>query len=116
MEDHVPILRRLRWGEVSYANLRYRNGPNNRLKWKCGHMTDDQQFKKFDCNWVGNWIYPGTLKPRKEKLITPMNKDEWVDSIELAEVLLSYQSEGRAGRMSISLISWNSKNMLMPVK
>ncbi|CAL8463939.1 g3474 [Coccomyxa elongata] len=86
VEDHVPVLRRLRWGEVPYANLRYRNGPHNRLRWKCGNETDDPAFKKFDCNWVGNWIYPGSLKPRKEKLITTMNKDEWIDSVELTEV------------------------------
>lgn len=86
MKDHVPLLRRIRWGEVPYANLRYRNGPANRLHWKCGNETDDPAFKKFDCNWVGNWIYPGSLKPRKEKLITPMNKDEWIDSVELTEV------------------------------
>jgi hypothetical protein len=29
--DRVPLLRRLRWGEVPFANLRFRNGPNNRL-------------------------------------------------------------------------------------
>ncbi|KAK9919029.1 hypothetical protein WJX75_008842 [Coccomyxa subellipsoidea] len=86
VEDHVPVLRRLRWGEVPYGNLRFRNGPHNRLRWKCGNETADPAFRKFDCNWVGNWIYPGSLKPRREKLITPMNKDEWIDSVELTEV------------------------------
>ncbi len=86
VEDHVPILRRVRWGQVPYGNLRYRNGPHNRLRWKCGNETADPAFRKFDCNWVGNWIYPGSLKPRREKLITPMNKDEWIDSVELTEV------------------------------
>ena len=32
MTDHVSVLRRLRWGQVPFANLRYRNGPNDRLK------------------------------------------------------------------------------------
>ena len=32
MEDHVAVLRRLRWGQVPYANLRYRNGPHDRLR------------------------------------------------------------------------------------
>ena len=82
----MPVLRRLRWGEVPYGNLRFRNGPHNRLRWKCGNETADPAFRKFDCNWVGNWIYPGSLKPRREKLITPMNKDEWIDSVELTEV------------------------------
>jgi hypothetical protein len=31
MSDHVPVLRRLRWGQVPYANLRFRNGPHDRL-------------------------------------------------------------------------------------
>ena len=35
LSDHVPVLRRLRWGEVPYANLRYRNGPHNNLKYGC---------------------------------------------------------------------------------
>ena len=81
MKDHVPLLRRIRWGEVPYGSLRYRNGPNNRLAWKCNGQTDDEAFKKFDCNWVGNWIYPGTMKPRKERQINSMNKDEWIDSV-----------------------------------
>ena len=87
MKDHVPLLRRLRWGEVPYGSLRFRNGPDNRLAWKCSGQTDDEAFKKFDCNWVGNWIYPGTMKPRKERQINSMNKDEWIDSVELKEVL-----------------------------
>lgn len=83
----MPLLRRLRWGEVPYGSLRFRNGPDNRLAWKCSGQTDDEAFKKFDCNWVGNWIYPGTMKPRKERQINNMNKDEWIDSVELKEVM-----------------------------
>ena len=86
IKDHVPLLRRLRWGDVPYANLRYRNGPDNRLPWKCRGQTDEEAFLKFDCNWVGNWIHPGSMKPRREKDITPMNKDEWIDSLEMNEV------------------------------
>ncbi|CAK0786391.1 hypothetical protein CVIRNUC_009604 [Coccomyxa viridis] len=86
IKDHVPLLRRLRWGEVPYASLRYRNGPDNRLPWKCRGQTDDEAFLKFDCNWVGNWLRPGSMQPRKEKDITPMNKDEWIDSLEVNEV------------------------------
>ena len=73
-------------GEIPYANLRYRNGPDNRLPWKCRGQTDDEAFLKFDCNWVGNWLRPGSMQPRKEKDITPMNKDEWIDSLEVNEV------------------------------
>ena len=91
MKDHVPLLRRIRWGEVPYGSLRYRNGPENRLAWKCAGQTDDEAFKKFDCNWVGNWIYPGTMKPRKERQINSMNKDEWIDSVELKEVRCAAQ-------------------------
>ena len=54
-------------------------------RWRCGGQTDDSRFKKFDCNWVGNWIRPGGLAPRRERDITLMNKDEWVDSVELRE-------------------------------
>ena len=86
IKDHVPLLRRLRWGEIPYANLRYRNGPDNRLPWKCRGQTDDEAFLKFDCNWVGNWLRPGSMPPRKERDITPMNKDEWIDSLEVNEV------------------------------
>ena len=162
--DHVAVLRRLRWGEVPYANLRYRNGPNNNLKcalsslscmismqtpsslsqpsackaacrdpqtyahtcsrmeatfpdkphvttcavlwrlpaqnihiavtavlrcprrWKCRDQTDDERYQKFDCGWVGNRLRPGSLRPRKERLVTPLTRDEWVDSVELREV------------------------------
>ena len=38
---------------------------------------------------MGNWIRPGLLRPRKERLITPLNRDEWVDSVELREVRCS---------------------------
>ena len=31
LRDHVPLLRRMRWGAVPFANLRFRNGPHNRL-------------------------------------------------------------------------------------
>ena len=57
------------------------DGPDNRLKWNCNGENPD-----FDCNWVGNWIYPSSLKPRKANKITPMNRDEWIDSVELKEV------------------------------
>lgn len=104
IKDHVPLLRRLRWGEVPYASLRYRNGPDNRLPWKCRGQTDDEAFLKFDCNWVGNWLRPGSMQPRKEKDITPMNKDEWIDSLEVNEV--SDRPQHRA--LAACSVPWNN--------
>lgn len=53
---------------------------------QCDGQTHEEAFKKFNCNWVGNWLHPVSQKPRREKEITIMNKDEWVDSVELREV------------------------------
>ena len=58
-------------------------------RWRCRDQTDDERYQKFDCGWVGNWLRPGSLRPRKERLITPLNRDEWVDSVELREVRLT---------------------------
>ena len=55
-------------------------------RWRCRGQTEDERFQRFDCNWVGNWIRPGSARPRSARLITPMNRDEWVDSVELAQV------------------------------
>ena len=60
--------------------------PRRPPPWKCRGQTDDEAFLKFDCNWVGNWLRPGSMQPRKERDITPMNKDEWIDSLEVNEV------------------------------
>lgn len=64
---------------------------------QCDGQTDEEAFKKFNCNWVGNWLHPVSQKPRREKEITIMNKDEWVDSVELREVsdlMVSAQAMG----------------------
>jgi hypothetical protein len=47
IRDHLPILKSLRWGEVPFANLRYKTVP-----WDCG-MADF-----FDCTWEGWWLRP----------------------------------------------------------
>lgn len=51
MTDHVPLLRRLRWGVLPFANLRHRNGPSGRLAWQCGTRTTDPIFAAFSCDW-----------------------------------------------------------------
>jgi hypothetical protein len=56
------------------------------LRWRCNGQTDDERFKRFDCNWVGNWLRPGGMQPRHARDITHMNRDEYVDSVELAQV------------------------------
>eukprot|EP00884_Botryococcus_braunii_P021084 jgi/Botrbrau1/765/Bobra.0181s0022.2 len=82
--DHVPILRRLKWGSFGFANLRF--APGTRLEWACGNNTDDPNFKPFDCNWVGGVMHMTGMAPRKANLVNVMNKDEWGDSIELISV------------------------------
>ena len=57
-------------------------------RWRCRGQTEDARFQRFDCGWVGNWIRPGGMRPRSASEITPMNRDEWVDSVELAQVLI----------------------------
>ena len=58
LRDHVPLLKRLRWGALPFANLRYLNGPDDRLPWRCGKHFNDSVFQRFtnrhyyDCNWV----------------------------------------------------------------
>lgn len=82
----MPVLQRLRWGEIPFANLRYANAPNNRLDWECGEHTKLEEFKAFDCNWQGSHLRPRGLKPRKASELNMGNKDVWWDSIELREV------------------------------
>ncbi len=61
------------------------------FRWRCKGQTDDERFQRFDCDWVGNWLRPGTMRPRRERDITHMNRDEYVDSVELAQVRLIRQ-------------------------
>eukprot|EP00884_Botryococcus_braunii_P021106 jgi/Botrbrau1/767/Bobra.0181s0023.2 len=82
--DHVPILRRLKWGSFDFANLRF--APGNHLDWACGSNTDDPKHKPFDCNWVGEVIDMSGMGPRKGSALNAMNKDEWGDSMELISV------------------------------
>ena len=55
--DIVPVLQRLRWGEIDFANLRY--GPVEAVNWDCG--PDAQAWKKLPCDWDGGTLYPGDL-------------------------------------------------------
>lgn len=82
----MPILQRLRWGQLPFANLRYANSPGDRLDWECGERTTIQEFKQFDCDWQGNHLRPRDMRPRKASELNAGNKDIWWDSIELREV------------------------------
>jgi hypothetical protein len=84
MHDHVPIIKRLRWGTFGYANLRYT--PGKRLDWLCGDRTTDWPFRELSCNWVGLRLRPRGVPPRKASTITQKNRDEWKLSIELNSV------------------------------
>ena len=91
LRDHVPLLRRLRWGALPFANLRFLNGPDDRLPWRCGKHFYDSVFERFtsapyDCDWVGNIIRPGDLQPRIQSQVTALTKDEWYDSMEMFTV------------------------------
>lgn len=85
MRDHVPLLRRLRWGHLPFANLRFDTGPDHHLDWKCEMDAKAKHLKAFDCDWVGNHIRPGNYEIRKATDIWSGNKDEWWDSVELEQ-------------------------------
>lgn len=86
MKDHVPVLQKLRWGQLEFANLRYSNSPGNRLDWECGDNTDLEEFKGFDCDWPGSHLWPKSMRPRRAADLNSGNKDAWWDSVELREV------------------------------
>ena len=92
LRDHVPLLRRLRWGSMGFANLRFQNGPADRLPWRCGKHFNDAVFQRFtsrhynDCNWVGNVIRPQALEPRTEAKVNELTRDEWYDGVEMFSV------------------------------
>ena len=50
----MPILQRLRWGQLGFANLRYATGPDFDLEWECsvGAEARGEKFGQFDCGWV----------------------------------------------------------------
>lgn len=78
MKDHVPVLRRLRWGNVPFANLRFDTGPDRHLQWNCQVGAREQGINTiFDCDWVGNHVRPGRYPIREAKDIWSGNKDEW---------------------------------------
>ena len=58
----------------------------DRLDWKCGNRTDDPIWKEFDCNWEGSLLRPGNISLRDEKDVNIVNKDVWLDSVELSQV------------------------------
>ena len=62
----MPILQRLRWGLIGFANLRYATGPNHDLPFKCsvGAIARGEKWADFDCDWVGNTLRPGHYRPR----------------------------------------------------
>ena len=87
MNDHVPILQRLRWGEIGFANLRFQQTANNDLQFQC----EVDSYRRgnlgvFDCSWVGNTVRPGGYQLRDAADIWTGNKDEWWDSVELEQV------------------------------
>lgn len=83
LRDHVPVIRRLKWGSFPYANLRY--APGERLQWSCGKRTTSG-WKDISCNWVGLKTRPNGMAPLREDMISIRNKDEWQDSMELNSV------------------------------
>ena len=64
----MPILQRLQWGKLSFANLRYNNSDHS-LAWNCevGMLARGEKWAQFDCDeFVGNHLRPGNYKPRSE--------------------------------------------------
>ncbi|KAK9808172.1 hypothetical protein WJX73_005073 [Symbiochloris irregularis] len=87
LEDHVPLMRRLRWDTVAvpFANLRFETGPDHHLKFSC-EVDKGQHPDVFDCDWVGGHLRPGNYTIRNSQDIYVGNKDEWADSVELEQV------------------------------
>ena len=83
------MLQRIRWGQLSYAPLRYKNSPGDRLDWDCGTRTQHDFWKQFNCDWEGNAVRPGNVTLRSEKEVTVDSKDLIVDSIEMQLVRYS---------------------------
>ena len=54
-------------------------------RWLCRQQSNDSAWQGFDCNWVGNFLYPTSMRPRPAERIHDMNKDEWFDSLTLAQ-------------------------------
>ena len=53
MKDVVPVLQRLRWGEIGFANLRF--SPFSDQEWTCGEGW-------LPCDWAGGTIHIGELE------------------------------------------------------
>ena len=47
LRDHIPILRRLKWGALPYANLRYQHTPSTPLDWRCGAQANDSMYSPW---------------------------------------------------------------------
>ena len=58
----------------------------NRLDWKCGDRTEEELWKQFDCDWEGALLRPGNMSLREAKDVYEVNKDLWVDSMEISQV------------------------------
>ena len=86
MKDHVPLFRRLRWGQIPFANLRFATGRDYHLEWNCEIGAVERGVKHaLDCDWVGNHLRPGGLPIRNAEDIIAGNKDEWWDSTEMSQ-------------------------------
>jgi len=59
----------------------------NRLDWKCGDRTEEELWKQFDCDWEGALLRPGNMSLREAKDVYEVNKDLWVDSMEISQVI-----------------------------
>ena len=83
----MPILQRLRWGEIGFANLRFQQTATYDLQFECQiESYRAGNLGVFDCSWVGNYIRPGGYQLRAAEDIWTGNKDEWWDSVELEQV------------------------------
>ena len=101
LKDHVPILQRLRWGEIGFANLRFQQTEGYDLQFDCQIDAIAQGNRAvFDCDWVGNHVRPGGYQLRAAADIWTGNKDEWWDSVELEQV----RAAPRLGKTSV--YSW----------
>ena len=65
--------------------------PGDRLDWMCGSRTDDPIWSQFDCDWEGAHLRPGNMSLREAKDVNEVNKDLWIDSLEMAQVSLGFR-------------------------
>jgi hypothetical protein len=80
------VLRRLRWGNLGFANLRY--APGKRLDWWCADKQPNRgnQYEKLNCDFVGNWIFPSGFEPMNISEVYLSLVDDWDYSIIMTQV------------------------------